>query len=68
MMTQSMRFRAAFSALLYPNLFVLVALLFAFAKGELNKLVWWHYVLAWLVLYVRDFYRERRKLLKKAGK
>ncbi len=67
MMNQSMRREAAFNALVYPTLWVGVLLMFALARGEAETLVWWHYVLAFLVLYVRDFYSERRKLLKKAG-
>lgn len=64
MMTQRMRREAALTALLYPTLLVSIWLMFAFARDEFERVVWWHYVIAWLLLYVVRFYSERRKLLK----
>lgn len=66
MMTQRMRFQAATNALIYPFVWVFALLLAVWVRGELHGVVWWHWVLAWVVIYLKEFYSERRKLLKKA--
>lgn len=65
MMTQQMRINAALMAAVYPTLLLIVWIMFDFLRDLEVSAPWWFYAFAWVVLFVRDFYRERRKALRK---
>lgn len=63
MITQIERREAAVKALIYPTLYVLVFISLDFARDNEISTSIWLYIAAWIVLFVRDFFRERRKML-----
>lgn len=65
MMTQAMRRRAVFLALVYPTILVISSVALDWAEDLDITTSGWLYILGWLVLFINGFYRERRKILRK---